>query len=82
MSGASTPFTELPPKLLPPSIRRFDAQGRPTLQQLEYEQRLNEYLKRLIAGFVPLNASALPTANPHVAGEIWSNAGVLSVSAG
>jgi hypothetical protein len=82
MSGANTPFTELPPRLLPPSIRRFDERGKPTLQQLEYEQRLNQYLIRLVAGFVPLNASALPTANPHVVGEVWSNAGVLTVSAG
>ncbi len=82
MSGTTIPFAELPPKLLPPSIRRFDGEGRPTLQQLEYEQRLNQYLARLVAGFVPLNASALPAANPHVVGEVWSNAGVLSVSAG
>jgi len=82
MSSATAPFTEQPPKPLPPSIRRFDEHGRPTLQQLEYEQRLNQYLIRLIAGFVPLNASALPTTNPHAAGEVWSNAGVLSVSAG
>lgn len=26
--------------------------------------------------------SGLPTANPNVAGAIWSNAGVLTVSAG
>lgn len=26
--------------------------------------------------------SALPTADPHVAGQLWSNAGVLTVSAG
>lgn len=26
--------------------------------------------------------SGLPTANPNVAGQIWSNAGVLTVSAG
>lgn len=33
-----------------------------------------------VAGTV--TASALPTADPHVAGEIWSNSGVLTVSAG
>ena len=82
MNARATPFTERPPKLLPPTIRRFDEHGRPTVQQLEYEQRLNEYLSRLVAGFVPLNASALPTTNPHVVGEVWSNAGVLNVSAG
>lgn len=26
--------------------------------------------------------SALPTADPHLAGELWNNAGVLQVSAG
>ncbi len=26
--------------------------------------------------------SGLPTANPNVAGQIWSNSGVLTVSAG
>lgn len=29
-----------------------------------------------------INASALPTADPHVAGRVWSNSGVLTVSAG
>jgi len=26
--------------------------------------------------------SGLPTADPHVVGELWNNAGVLTVSAG
>ena len=26
--------------------------------------------------------SGLPTADPHVAGQVWSNSGVLTVSAG
>lgn len=26
--------------------------------------------------------SGIPTADPHVAGQLWSNAGVLTVSAG
>ena len=26
--------------------------------------------------------SALPTADPHVAGQLWANAGVVTVSAG
>jgi hypothetical protein len=82
MSSSTAPFTEQPPKLLPPSIRRFDEHGKPTLQQIEYEARLNQYLTRLVSAFVPLNASALPTANPHVVGEVWSNAGILTVSAG
>lgn len=28
------------------------------------------------------DASALPVADPHVAGHVWRNAGVLTVSAG
>lgn len=43
-----------------------------------------------VAGNTPLdptlpaviNAAALPTADPHVVGQVWSNAGVLTVSAG
>lgn len=29
-----------------------------------------------------LIASGLPTADPHVAGQVWSNGGVLTVSVG
>ncbi len=29
-----------------------------------------------------LDASNLPTADPSVAGQVWSNAGVLTVSSG
>lgn len=29
-----------------------------------------------------VDASALPTADPHVVGRVWRNAGVLTVSAG
>jgi hypothetical protein len=29
-----------------------------------------------------LNAAALPASDPHVAGHVWSNSGVLTVSAG
>lgn len=29
-----------------------------------------------------LDASALPTSDPHVAGRVWSNSGVLTKSAG
>ncbi len=76
------PFVERPPPLLDPHVRRFDAQGRPTTDQVLYENRLQQYLTRLVAGFVPLNASSLPTSDPHVAGEIWRNAGVVTVSAG
>ena len=63
-------------------MRRYDENGRPTQDQVTYENALNAYLKRLVAGFVPLNAAALPTADPHVVGEVWRNAGVLTVSAG
>lgn len=37
---------------------------------------------------ITINASGraivagLPTADPHVAGELWSNSGVLTISAG
>ncbi|SEC58785.1 hypothetical protein SAMN05519104_1666 [Rhizobiales bacterium GAS188] len=75
-------FVEKPPQLLDPHVQRFDAQGRPTPDQVLYEGRLQQYLVRLIAGYVPLNASGLPTADPHVVGQVWRNAGVLTVSAG
>lgn len=29
-----------------------------------------------------LKATALPVADPHVVGELWANAGVVTVSAG
>lgn len=29
-----------------------------------------------------VDASNLPTADPHVAGQAWSNSGVITVSAG
>jgi hypothetical protein len=29
-----------------------------------------------------LNVSGIPTADPHVEGDVWSNDGVLTVSAG
>lgn len=29
-----------------------------------------------------VKATALPAADPHVAGELWANAGVVTVSAG
>lgn len=82
----TTPFVEKPPRSLPPTISRFDPQGKPTRQQLDYEGRLEQYLIRLVAGLGTMqaktDASALPTANPHVVGQVWSNAGILTVSAG
>jgi hypothetical protein len=82
----ASPFAEQPPPLLDASIARFDAAGHPTIAQVQYEQRLQQYLKRLVAGLSTLqaktDAGALPTANPHVVGQVWSNAGILTVSAG
>jgi hypothetical protein len=84
--AAPAPFTERPPQLLQPSVHRFDAVGRPTQAQVEYENRLQQYLTRLVAGLAALQAktygAALPTTDPHVVGQVWSNAGVLTVSAG
>lgn len=77
-----SPFVEKPPQLLQPQVQRFDAQGKPTKEQVIYENQLQQYLTRLVAGYVPLNASGLPTADPHILGEVWRNAGVLTVSAG
>jgi hypothetical protein len=42
-------FTEEPPPPPPPNIVRFDADGKPTKAQVEYEIRLSEYLKRMAA---------------------------------
>jgi hypothetical protein len=43
------PFTEEPPPPPPPNVIRFDKDGKPTKAMVEYEIRLNEYLKRLAA---------------------------------
>jgi hypothetical protein len=43
------PFTEKPPKPLPPTIRRFDEKGNPTKELLDYEKKLEQYLTRLAA---------------------------------
>ncbi|HEX5499561.1 MAG TPA: hypothetical protein VFX03_10055, partial [Thermomicrobiales bacterium] len=44
------------------------------------------YLTRAAAGVVAFNGTiqmaSVPTADPHVAGRVWSNGGVLTVSAG
>jgi hypothetical protein len=84
--AAPAPFTERPPQLLQPGVSRFDAAGRPTQAQVEYENRLQQYLTRLVAGLSAMQAktfaNALPAADPHVVGEVWSNAGALTVSAG
>ena len=45
---------------------------------------VHQILQNMVTPTLPavVNAAALPTANPHVVGQIWSNAGVLTVSAG
>jgi hypothetical protein len=43
------PFTEQPPPPPPPNVERYDVSGKPTKAQVEYETRMAEYLKRLIA---------------------------------
>jgi len=82
----AAPFKAVPPPLLQPGIARFDGAGRPTIAQVQYEQALQQYLTRLVGALGTLqaktDASAIPTSNPHVAGQIWSNGGVLTVSAG
>lgn len=71
-----------PPVPLPPNISRYDQQGRPTRVQVEYERRVLEWITQLSQSFLPLEGSTLPTTNPHVVGQLWNNAGVVSVSAG
>lgn len=50
----ATPFTEQPPPLLDASIARFDTGGHPTIAQVQYEQRLQQYLKRFVTALSPL----------------------------
>jgi hypothetical protein len=79
-------FTDKPPPLLQPQIRRFDAGGLPTIAQVQYEGLLQQFLLHVVTGLSTMqpktDASLLPTVNPHVVGQVWSNAGVLTVSAG
>jgi hypothetical protein len=79
-------FTAKLPPLLEPVISRYDIGGHPTVQQLQYEGRLQQFLLGIAGGLATLqpttDASLLPTVNPHVVGQVWSNAGVLTVSAG
>jgi hypothetical protein len=42
-------FTEPPPAPPPASVQRFDKDGKPTLAQLNYEQAVREWQKRLAA---------------------------------
>jgi hypothetical protein len=79
-------FTDKPPPLLQPQIRRFDGDGHPTVAQVQYEGQLLQFLTRMVGALSTMqpktDASLLPTANPHVVGQVWSNAGILTVSAG
>lgn len=42
-------FTEKPPVPPPPDVARVTPEGKPTQAQVEFEKRMNEYLKRLAA---------------------------------
>jgi len=42
-------FTENPPPQPPPNVKRYNADGTPTQALIEYEKRLEEYLKRMAA---------------------------------
>ena len=79
-------FTLKPPPLLEPVVSRFDVGGHPTVAQAQYESRLQQFLLALAGAVSTLqpktDASLLPTSNPHVVGQVWSNAGILTVSAG
>lgn len=79
-------FVDKPPPLLQPTIRRFDDTGHPLIAQVQYEGLVLQFLVKLTAAMSTMqpktDASLLPTANPHVVGQVWSNAGVLTVSAG
>lgn len=82
----ATPFTSRPPKPLEPEVSRYDAHGRPTQDQRRYELQLQQYLINLVAALgtfqAVTDASNLPTADPHKVGQVWSNSGILTVSAG
>ena len=41
-------------------------------------------LQNMVTPTLPtvINAASLPTADPHAVGHVWSNSGVLTVSAG
>jgi hypothetical protein len=70
------------PAILPPEVVRFNAAGMPAPDQVRYEHLLHIWFVALTKQYVPLDGSTLPTVNPHVVGQIWSNGGILTVSAG
>jgi hypothetical protein len=82
----ATAFNAMPPPVLEPVVSRYDAGGHPTIAQVQWETRQRQFLITLVGAMSTLqpktDASLLPTANPHVVGQVWSNAGVLTVSAG
>jgi len=70
------------PAVLPPEVARFYANGMPAPDQVRFETVLHIWLAALPQQFVPINASSLPTVDPHVVGQVWNSAGTLKVSAG
>jgi hypothetical protein len=54
----------------------------PAPDQVRFETVLHIWLAALPQQFVPINASSLPTVDPHVVGQVWNSAGTLKVSAG
>lgn len=73
-----------PPPLLKTSVQRYYGMerarqvGLPTPDQVRYEISLQAYLTLLL----PMTGASLPTADPHVKGSLWSNGGVVTISAG
>jgi hypothetical protein len=54
----------------------------PAPDQVRFETVLHIWLAALTQQYVPINASSLPTADPHTVGQVWNSAGTLKVSAG
>jgi len=56
----------------------------PTSNPINLRGVVKLILANMITGTIPatLNASNLPTSDPHVAGRLWVNSGVVTRSAG
>lgn len=56
----------------------------PTANPVNLRGVIHQILQNMVTPTLPtvVNAASLPTSNPHVVGQVWSNAGVLTVSAG
>jgi hypothetical protein len=68
---STTDVAEAPmPSLLPPEI---SALANPTVPQST---------TYTFPGFYPALLFVPPTADPHIVGAVWNNAGVLAISAG